>query len=591
MRKFGSLLFCLTLVAVVAHWIGAESLALAQSDGSSVNKFSFPGESEYGGYLNPIKLFFVFVLFWLWVWTTDWVAQDCQDRRLSLATWVLPNVFVFGLLFWLLVSAIPMFIGYALAIAAWAVPLGMYIKTRNQLVPPHEMVMTKDHIRYVMSRLSGGKVKGEVKAGWESGPQMEIRALGGDETTNTQNLYNARKLPDAYVWVKELISEMTLRRATKVMMDFTKDGVAMRYLIDGVWLAGENRDRESSDAMLTVMKTLCNLNPEDRRSRQSGEFFVKIEKTKMNCSVTSQGTQTGERVLLAAPIVTAKLETLADLGMRDGMIEELKSLMGSSNGLFVFTAKTEGGLSTLFQVGLLSTDRLLRDFSGVEVAGAREPEILNVAMQEYGGETGKTQEGLLPSIIRNQPDALVVRRIENKAAFDLLLEQANGTRIVFSSVNVKEDAAEGILRLLSHKVDPKSYASALVGVLNTRLARRLCKSCREPFAPNPQLLKRLGIPPGKVEKLYRPPSPPGPDDPVKPPCEECGGVGYIGRVGIFELLKVNDQVRQAIVKKPTLESVRAASKAAGNRSLQEEAIRLVATGVTSLEEIQRVLKD
>ncbi|PQO45612.1 hypothetical protein C5Y93_14330 [Blastopirellula marina] len=579
-------------MAVVSSLFGFETLAFAQGgDTAASNPAKYKiVDAEYG-YMNPVMLAAVFLLFFLWVWTTDWVGQDCIQRKLPQPAWVIPNMLVFGLGFWLMVSAVPFFGGFVLAILAWAVPLFLYVKKRNDMVDPHERVMTKDHLRYVMSRLSGGKVKAEIKSGWQAGPDMEIQARGADDTKNTENLYNARKYPDAFVWVKELIVEMVARRSTKVMMDFTKDTVAMRYLIDGVWLAGENRDRESSDQMLAVMKLLCNLNPQERRARQSGEFFVKYDGRKLNCSVSSQGTQTGERVIFFVPVVTAKLETLEDLGMREAMIQQVKTLMGEQSGLFVFTARPEGGMSTLFHVGLSSTDRLMRDFAGIEPKDTREPEVMNVALQHYDAASAKKPEEMLTAVIRNQPDALVVRRIDTPAVFNVLLEQANSSRICFTSVNVKEDAAEGVLRLLSLKVPADQYASALIGVLNTRLCRRLCKNCREEYQPSAQLLKRLGIPPHKVDKLYKTPTPPGPDDPKKPPCDHCGGIGYYGRVGIFELMKVDDGIRRAIVKKPKLEAIRAASKAAGNHSLQEEAIRLVATGVTSIEEISRVLKE
>ncbi len=610
MRRIACLILLLLFVGLAAASFGFESTLLAQEGGaaepageaapaaeSAPAPAPAPVESndplEKSFFVNPFLLLLVIFLFCAWVYTTDWIGQDCPDRKLSQQAWVIPNVFIFGMTFWLFCAAIPYFAGFLLAILAWAVPLGMYIKTRNALLDPHERVMTKDHIRYLIGSWSGGKVKRELKEPWAEGPEIQITAMGAsDPSKNTENLYTARKMPDAYVWVKELVHEMIQRRATKVMMDYTKETVAMRYLIDGVWLAGENRDRESSDQMLAVLKLVCNLNPNERRARQSGEFEIKYDvKKKVICSLNTQGTQTGERVILAVPAITAKLETLEDLGMRDGMIQELKGLMGAPNGLFVFSARPEGGFTTLWHTGLSSTDRLMRDFAGIELKDSREPEVMNIAIKHYDPAAGQKPEEVLNSVIRNQPDALFVRRIDSPEVFGMLLDQANATRMCFTTVNAKEDAAEAILRLLSLKVPADEYASALNGVLFTRLCRRLCKGCREEFQPSAALLKRLGIPPDKVDKLYKTPTPPGPDDPKKPPCEHCGGIGYYGRVGIFELMKVNDGIRRAIVKTPKLEAIRAASKQAGNKTLQEEAIRLVATGVTSLEEISRVLKE
>ncbi|WDI44104.1 ATPase, T2SS/T4P/T4SS family [Bremerella sp. P1] len=608
MRRIAFLILAFLLIGLATASFGFESTLLAQEGGeaaaapeaapaaapaSTPAPVAATDPTDEGFFVNPFLLLPVIILFCMWTYSTDWIGQDCPQRKLSPEAWVIPNVLVFGLTFWLFCAAIPYFGGFLLAILAWAVPLFMYIKTRNAMLDPHERVMTKDHIRYLIGTWSGGKVKRELKEPWEEGPEIQITAMGNsDPAKNTENLYTARKMPDAYVWVKELIFEMITRRASKVMMDYTKETVAMRYLIDGVWLAGENRDRESSDQMLVVLKLISNMNPNERRARQAGEFEIKYDiKKKVICSLNTQGTQTGERAILAVPAVTAKLETLEDLGMRDAMIQEVKGLMGAPNGLFVFAARPEGGFTTLWQTGLSSTDRLMRDFAGIEVKNSREPEVMNISLKYYDPAAGEAPEAALTSVIRNQPDALFVRRIDNPEVFGILLNEANSKRMCFTTVNAKEDCAEAILRLLSLKIPADEYASALNGVLYTRLCRRLCKGCREEFQPSVALLKRMGIPPNKVDKLYKTPTPPGPDDPKKPPCEHCGGIGYYGRVGIFELMKVDDGIRRAIVKTPKLEAIRGASKQAGNKTLQEEAIRLVATGVTSLEEISRVLKE
>jgi type II secretory ATPase GspE/PulE/Tfp pilus assembly ATPase PilB-like protein len=126
----------------------------------------------------------------------------------------------------------------------------------------------------------------------------------------------------------------------------------------------------------------------------------------------------------------------------------------------------------------------------------------------------------------------------------------------------------------------------VTAVLCVRLIRKLCEGCKVAYEPTPDLAKKLGLPEGKVEALYRTPKP----EEIEKPCKTCGGLGYIGRTGVFELLVVDDQVRQALLKEPKVEIVRKAAKAAGMRSFQEEGVLLIAKGVTSLAELQRVLK-
>jgi len=174
-----------------------------------------------------------------------------------------------------------------------------------------------------------------------------------------------------------------------------------------------------------------------------------------------------------------------------------------------------------------------------------------------------------------------------------------------------QDACEALLRVLLLKASAKDFAKAIRAVLSVRLVRKLNDTCKQPYTPPLQLLNKLGIPQGRVKVLYKewtPPPPPATPEEQKaerkrkaklpptacPLCEQegplCHGIGYRGRTGVFELLEVNDQIREALVKQPKLEVIRQLARAAGHRGLQEEGILLVAQGLTSLTELQRVLK-
>jgi type II secretory ATPase GspE/PulE/Tfp pilus assembly ATPase PilB-like protein len=121
-------------------------------------------------------------------------------------------------------------------------------------------------------------------------------------------------------------------------------------------------------------------------------------------------------------------------------------------------------------------------------------------------------------------------------------------------------------------------------VLNQRLVRKLCESCKEPYAPPPALLQKLGIPAGRVEEFFRHPEEP------EEVCQECHGIGYVGRTAIYELLAMNKQLRQALIDQPKLETLRNVARQSGHRTLQEEGIAAVVRGITSLPELMRVLK-
>jgi type II secretory ATPase GspE/PulE/Tfp pilus assembly ATPase PilB-like protein len=156
--------------------------------------------------------------------------------------------------------------------------------------------------------------------------------------------------------------------------------------------------------------------------------------------------------------------------------------------------------------------------------------------------------------------------------------------------------------VLLMKIAPTKFAPHVLASLNMRLVRVLCEHCKQPYAPTPQALQQLGIPPGKVQALYRHhegPLPLPPDahrDAVPMPCKECLGIGFKGRTAIYELLVLGDDFKAALAKvrkadAQELQALRAIARKGGFRNLQEEGIALVAKGVTSVQEVQRVLKE
>ena len=233
-------------------------------------------------------------------------------------------------------------------------------------------------------------------------------------------------------------------------------------------------------------------------------------------------------------------------------------------------------------------DRYTRGFVSIEDVAEKEVDVENIVEKTFDGAAGETLMTPLPKILREYPDVLVVPEIKDAESAAALCDQANQERTVITTTRAKE-AAEALLRVAQLKAPLDQLASAVKVVIDRRMIRKLCDKCKEAYPPPPQLLQQLGIPPGRVEALYRPPTP----DPEKPqePCEQCRGIGYFGRTGIFEALIVNDKVREALQKTPQLNAVRQAARKAGMRVLQEEGVLLVVTGATSLPELMRILKE
>lgn len=568
--------------------------------------YTVPFARGPGFYVALWKLIALVVVVWLWVKSADWVNRDSLEMgdAIGLPSRVWNPIVVFTFLIgFLLAVTIPVFAaGLGVLVLSYLVPFVIYVVIRNGKVTDDKKVFTPAHIKECLSNL-GKRHSGprEVKQPWQMGPPVEITTVGPLQMENQQALIEARQSP-AFVPVKHLLADALTQRAEKIRLEYTADAVAVQYLIDGVWLTVAPKvhpkqplDRQLGDAMLAVLKRLCHLKPAERRARQEGKVRIEFEGNKWDTGLLSQGTPTGERTLVSFTLITKHIPSLEELGMRDKQREQLAGIMApGQHGLIVFAAMPGDGLSSTWRAALRATDRLMRDFISVEEVHKREPEVENVDVKKYDASKGETLEGELPKLILRQPEVICVPEISSGEALGRLCQWVRDeNRLAIVSVRAK-DGPDALLRLLATKAPADVVASTVKAVIYTRLVRKLCEACREAVQPTPELLQRLGIPPGRVQVLYREKQPPQPGQERKRGepeiCPACRGLGYKGRTGIFEILVVDDKIRQALVKQPKPEVIKQLAKAAGNRSLQEEGVLVVALGTTSLAELQRVLK-
>lgn len=542
-----------------------------------------------GFYFSITKLVLVWIVFLLWVRTADWISTDAQERKFRYLRWNALTVGSFLAAF-LLLWVIPIFwLGWPLLFVAWLVPLIMYVSYRNPKVSPHETVLNADHIRYKVATMLaplGIKMQAERKSAEELGPPIKLVARGGESPAHDgANLMTAKESP-AFDLSRQLLVDALGRRADTIMLDYTQQAVAVRNQIDGLWTAVEGLDRESGDAVLAIYKLISGLNPRERRARQKAAFGAEFNGTKYTAKFLSQGTKTGERVVIQFDDGQQRFKKLPDLGIRDKLLEQLQGVIAEP-GFFLFSSPPAGGLSALLNATLGSCDRYVRSFVLVEEADLKERPIENVPVTTYDATASEGPETVLPKLIRLYPDALVVRELVNVETLELLLDQPALKRQVFTTIRAR-DSVEALARVVMMGGDVEKFASTVTSSVNVRLLRKLCETCREAYAPPPQLLQKLGLPAGRIEAFYRPPQPPERPEEI---CKACGGVGYLGRTGLYEVLVVGEQMRAALASGAKIDVLRQVARKEGLRGLQEEGILLVAKGVTSLQELQRALKE
>ncbi|MDZ4783444.1 MAG: ATPase, T2SS/T4P/T4SS family [Planctomycetia bacterium] len=583
-RRSLTLLLLLAVVVVLAE----PTVALAEQAWPDYPLQNQTVTRGPGWYLSMLKLFAGWFVFVAWVYTADWVGQDSVKNRFGWQTWNVVVFFAFIVLY-IAMWKIPVFwAGFtALLLLGYVTPVAAYVLVRNRKVMAHERVMTPDHLRHWFSGKAGKvgvKIATESRSSSEKGPPVKLIAEGADDIQNNANLLLAKNYELGFNFARQTLADAVELRASSIMLDYSQEAANVQHLVDGVWQSAESQEREPADEQLSVWKQIAHLKPEERRARQAGKFTFEYHNHKFPTRITCQGTATGERVVVQIDEGYAKGKRLPDLGMRPPIEEQYKLILETPPGLVIISTPPGEGLTTLFNATIGSMDRYLRSFIALEEVSRQEILVENVNLHTWSAAANETPDQKMLKILREYPDVIVVREPTNAMTLDVLCDQMDDNRTMLISVRARE-AAEALLRGLAIKPKPEKFARAVTGVICQRLVRKLCENCKEAYVPTPQLLQQLGIPAGRIEALYRPPEQP------ESVCPDCGGVGYRGRHAIFELLAPNEAVREAIVKTPRIDVIRAEARKAGMKSFQAEGIHLVARGITSLEELRRVLTE
>ncbi|HJN65859.1 MAG TPA: ATPase, T2SS/T4P/T4SS family, partial [Pirellulales bacterium] len=303
------------------------------------------------------------------------------------------------------------------------------------------------------------------------------------------------------------------------------------------------------------------------------------------CMVSRKLEEHADRWLVTLKREVAPFHALPELGMREQTAAIVTTALEQSDGMLVFSSLPGGGLTTTLNVALEGVDRYMRDFVSIEDKSQREPEIVNVDRRNYDSKAGQSPADIIPTVSRSGADVIVCRNLVNTPSAKLLCELAESEHLIITTIPAR-DSVEALLRVLVLKVPAALFAAAVSTVVHSRLIRVLCEECRESYTPSADLLKKLGIPPGKIEHLFRPPT-----NRDTASCKFCDGIGYRGRRGIYEVLTVTDKMRAILSNpKPQIEDLRKAARESGFQTELDHGKLLVARGVTSVEELQRIFK-
>ncbi|MDR1924348.1 MAG: hypothetical protein LBQ66_08235 [Planctomycetaceae bacterium] len=568
------------------------------------------GWRNTGWYMSPVKLSLYIFLFFFWAFSASWMncdmeRQENQKRELCNTGYVLLYVIIgMGIFF------IPIFwVAFPMIALICTVPVFMYITNRNAKLPPHERVLTYDHLYFCLAqflRPLGIKLKIKKRMVYEEGPQIEFEATGKgiDQKVLTGRLILARNSPGYNVFRQQVYDAIS-SEAASLMFDFAPDKTLIKHQVDGVWLdlppAPRNPDKskgkDAFDLMLESAKMLVGASPENRRAKQEGTFVALVgptyskKKTRYDVKFLSQGTPTGEAVLLQFTAAKVPFKSIASLGIRQEIEQRILGHLNAKQGIFVVAAPPANGLRSSMEVFARSCDRFTRDVVNVEEVSNRSEEIENISMVRYDLSLGESPVEVISNALFKEPHSVYVRDMLQLPVLELCCKDVAKGRLFVTMVRAK-DSVEAILKFLETRITSQNFLQPLNAVICQRLIRKLCPNCKEPYKPSPQLLQQLGLNPNQAQQLYRKRVPlPEVEERKRGVCPTCNGIGYRGRTVLLEFIEMNDTIRGMFVSNQNPNEIRQyLQQQSDQTTFMREGIYLVLKGETTVEELSRVMK-
>ncbi len=371
-------------------------------------------------------------------------------------------------------------------------------------------------------------------------------------------------------FVDDLIALALKKRASDIHLEPFEKRFAARLRIDGVLEATDAPPLSSAPAIVSRVKILAGLDIAERRLPQDGRIRLRVDGREIDLRVATSPSLHGESVVMRVLPHDAAIPTFADLGFDEAAARTMTRLLSAKHGMIAVTGPTGSGKTTTLYAGLDLVNDGKQKILTVE--DPVEYQIDGVIQMQVAAEIGRTFAASLRSILRQDPDIVMVGEMRDGETAHIAAQAALTGHLVLSTLHTN-DAPSAVTRLQDMGLAPYLIASTLRASLSQRLVRRLCGKCRTPAKGPAQLPSSIRALKGEAVQFYRAAG-----------CSACDGRGYSGRVGVYELMVIDEAISRLIIGGADANALRRAAIEGGMRSLAEDALMKAARGLTSLEE-------
>jgi general secretion pathway protein E len=431
-----------------------------------------------------------------------------------------------------------------------------------------------DAINLVYQRDTGGT--DEAMSGLEDREDLDLLA---SELEEPQDLLDTADEAPIIRLINSLLYQAVKDRASDVHIEPFEKDLVVRYRIDGILYEILRPPKRLQSSIASRVKIMARLNIAEKRLPQDGRIRIKIAGRDIDIRLSTIPTTFGERIVMRLLDRSTVLLELSDIGLMPDQLEVTSKLIRLSHGIILVTGPTGSGKTTTLYAALQTINT--PDKNIITVEDPVEYQIEGIGQIQVNPKIDLTFAIALRSILRQDPDVILVGETRDLVTAEIAIQASLTGHLVFSTLHTN-DSAGALTRLVDMGIEPFLVASSLVGIYAQRLIRLLCRHCAQPSALTEPEIKQLGVPPalareGTVRRAQG--------------CERCMDTGYTGRTAIYELLLLDDEIRNLILKNVDSNTIKQNALKKGMNTLRMDGARRVLAGVTTIEEVLRVTAD
>ncbi len=437
-------------------------------------------------------------------------------------------------------------------------------------------ISTEEHVQMAIEKHYGTETESVGDLLEELGEEIGKATAGVDDKGQEPDTKQLEELMEQTPVVKllELILMQAVKaRASDIHFEPFEDQFKIRYRVDGSLYEMVPPPKHLSLALTSRIKVMANMDIAERRLPQDGRIQVNIGEREVDLRISTLPTVFGESVVMRVLDRSMVMLSLDQMGMVADDLRKFQQLIRKPNGIVLGTGPTGCGKTTTLYSALW-----ILNSPEVKIITTEDPveyDISGVMQVQIKEAIGLTFSGCLRSILRQDPDIILVGEIRDLETAEIAIQASLTGHLVLSTLHTN-DAPSTLTRLIDMQIEPFLITSTLEAVIAQRLVRTVCQNCKESYQPSEEELKDISLTEEEIKGriFYRGKG-----------CDLCDGVGYKGRTGIFELLVMSEEIRVLIIERSPVKDIRAKAREQGMRTLREDGLEKVYQGITTIEEL------